>query len=164
MKPMPENLKPARSVEEARSLGRNGGIKSGETRRKKRDMKKALISLMEMPISPAEDGLTEMMDEMSIPADDRDRMMAILVAMFREAVYNGNVKAAEFIRDTIGAGAAAEERKAKMKLERERFELEKSKSVLTGEGMPIILNVRPEPPKDAGKEEPKVDPNGTAAD
>lgn len=161
MKGKPDNLKPARSVDEARTLGRNGGIKSGETRRKKRDMKKALESLMEMPITNGEEELSAMMEQMGIPKDEQNRMMAILIAMFREAVYNGNVKAAEFIRDTIGAGAMAEERKEKIKLERERLELEKARSVQSGEGMPVILNVRPEMPNDV--QTAKDDQNETAA-
>lgn len=36
-----ENLKPIRSESEAREKGRNGGIKSGEARRRKRDAQKA---------------------------------------------------------------------------------------------------------------------------
>lgn len=160
MKGKPDNLKPARSVDEARTMGRNGGIKSGETRRKKRDMKKALESLMEMPISNGEEELSAMMEQMGIPKDEQNRMMAILIAMFREAV-SGNVKAAEFIRDTIGAGAIAEERKEKIKLERERLELEKARSVQSGEGMPVILNVRPEMPKDV--QTAKDDQNEAAA-
>lgn len=156
MKGKPDNLKPARSVDEARTLGRNGGIKSGESRRKKRDMKKVLESLMEMPISAKEVDLILMMDEMEIPTDDRTRSMAVLVAMFKEAVYNGNVRAAEFIRDTAGDGALAEERKEKLKLDRARFELEKQKSTQSGEGMPVIINVRPE------KAEPEqTNQNGT---
>ena len=140
----PENLKPFQSTEEARQKGSNGGVKSGQTRRKKRDMKVALEYLMEMPISAGEENLNEMMNQMEIPEDDRSRMMAMLVSMFREAVYNGNVKAAEFIRDTVGAGAIFKERKEKLKLERERFELEKKAMTESGEGMPIIVNVRPQ--------------------
>lgn len=46
----PENLKPVQSKEEARERGRNGGIKSGEARRKKRDMKAELLLILDEPI------------------------------------------------------------------------------------------------------------------
>ena len=42
-----DNLRPIQSTEEARELGRKGGIKSGETRREKATMKKALEMLLD---------------------------------------------------------------------------------------------------------------------
>ena len=46
----PQNLKPVQSTEEARERGRNGGIKSGEVRRKKKDMKAELLLVLDEPI------------------------------------------------------------------------------------------------------------------
>lgn len=43
-----ENLKPVQSTEEARELGRKGGIASGEARRKKKSMRETLEILLEM--------------------------------------------------------------------------------------------------------------------
>jgi hypothetical protein len=45
----PENLKTLTSSE-AREIGRIGGIKSGEARRKKRDMKAELLLILDVPI------------------------------------------------------------------------------------------------------------------
>ena len=42
-----ENLKPVQSKEEARELGRKGGIASGEARREKATMKKTLEMLLD---------------------------------------------------------------------------------------------------------------------
>lgn len=146
-----DNLHPPRSTEEARERGQKGGVKSGDARRKKRDMKKTLVYLLDLPISAGEEEVITMMDEMTIPQDDRNRMMALIVSMYKEATYNGNVKAAEFIRDVIGAGAVAEDRKAKLKLDRERFDMEKAAMAEVGEGMPVIINVRPQPDQDEPK-------------
>ena len=44
----PENLDPVRTKEEAKKRGRNGGIKSGEARRNKRDAKNAMNLLLNM--------------------------------------------------------------------------------------------------------------------
>ena len=42
-----ENLKPVQSKEEARELGRKGGIRSGEVRREKATMKKTLEMMLD---------------------------------------------------------------------------------------------------------------------
>lgn len=73
------NLKPIRSKEEARERGRKGGIKSGETRRKRKTLKEELLTLLE----------TEEYNK------------KISLAMIHEAEL-GNVKAFNTIRDTIG--------------------------------------------------------------
>ena len=72
------NLKPIRSKEEAREKGRKGGIKSGETRRKRKSLKEELLTLLE----------TEEYNK------------KISLAMIHEAEL-GNVKAFNTIRDTI---------------------------------------------------------------
>ena len=43
-------LKPVRTKEEARERGRNGGIKSGEARRAKKNMRETAKALMAMSV------------------------------------------------------------------------------------------------------------------
>ena len=74
-----QNLKPIRSEKEAREKGKQGGIKSGEARRKRKTLRDELIALLE----------TEKYNE------------KISLAMIKEAI-GGNTKAFEVIRDTIG--------------------------------------------------------------
>ena len=79
-----DNLIPVRSEEEAREKGRKGGIKSGESRRKRKTLKEELLALLE----------------------DGDTQNRISVALVQEAL-NGNkagsvTKAFEVLRDTIG--------------------------------------------------------------
>lgn len=76
-----ENLIPnsARSPEELREMGRKGGIKSGETRRRKKTFKQELEWLLE----------------------ENNNQKNITLALIKQAL-EGNTKAFEVIRDTVG--------------------------------------------------------------
>ena len=84
---MSDNLIPVRTAEEAREKGRNGGIKSGEARRAKKTMRDMLDYLLEKEIKTNKGDMTT--------------MEAIMVSMIAKA-SKGDVRATEFIRDTIG--------------------------------------------------------------
>lgn len=75
----PQNLKPIRTTERARELGRLGGKASGEARRKKADIQAAVLEMLG-------DGAT---------------LEQLVEAMCKEAL-KGNVQAAVFLRDTAG--------------------------------------------------------------
>ena len=94
-----KNLKPVRTKEEAKERGRNGGVKSGEARRRKRDMKSAAALLLDMAAWGP--NMQAQMEQMGIGEDDMTNQMAVLVSMLVEAQH-GNVRAAEFLRDTAG--------------------------------------------------------------
>lgn len=76
-----ENLKPVtkRSKEEAREISKKGGIRSGEVRRERKKLKEELLLLLS--------------------EGDNNRRMSL--AIFERAL-NGDTKAFEVIRDTIG--------------------------------------------------------------
>ena len=74
-----KNLKPVKTKKEARERGRAGGIKSGKVRKARKTLKEELLLLLE-------NGNTQ---------------EKISLAMIQEAL-NGNTKAFEVIRDTIG--------------------------------------------------------------
>lgn len=76
-----ENLKPVtkRTKNEAREISKKGGIKSGEVRRERKKLKEELLLLLS--------------------EGDNNRRMSI--AIFERAL-NGDTKAFEVIRDTIG--------------------------------------------------------------
>ena len=73
------NLIPCKSGEEARTRGRNGGIKSGTAKRARKTLKEELLLLL----------------------SSGNTQEKISLALIQEAL-NGNVKAFESIRDTIG--------------------------------------------------------------
>lgn len=74
-----KNLKPIRSVNEAREMGKVGGVASGKARRERKTLKEELIALLKTG----------------------DNQTKLSVALLSSAL-NGNVKAFEVIRDTIG--------------------------------------------------------------
>lgn len=86
-----ENLKPFdsnQSREKAKINGRKGGIKSGESKRAKKSMREMLDYLLEKEINNRQ-------------GEKVNTQEAITLALLKQAL-NGNVKAYEVIRDTIG--------------------------------------------------------------
>ena len=73
------NLKPIRTKSEARERGRKGGIKSGEVRRERKTLKEELIVLLQQ-------------------GNTQEKISLALL----EKAMNGDTKAYEIIRDTIG--------------------------------------------------------------
>ena len=80
-----QNLKPIRSVSEAREKGKNGGKKSGETRRRKRTLREIMEAYGQVVHA---EGMTE---------DER-----LVIAQYKKAIEKGDTLAAIFIRDTKG--------------------------------------------------------------
>ena len=76
-----KNLKPVttRSKEEAREISKKGGIRSGEVRRERRKLKEELLLLLS--------------------EGDNNRKMSLAILT---RAMNGDTKAFEVIRDTIG--------------------------------------------------------------
>ena len=74
------------SPEEARAHGRKGGLASGVARREKKTLRQCLEALLAAPSDEVE-GLS-----------NRE---ALAVALFKKA-YEGDVRAAAVIRDTVG--------------------------------------------------------------
>lgn len=86
-----ENLIPTnrRSKEEARELGRKGGIKSGKARKEKADFKKRCQIWMETEVTKDKEGN---------PVTGADLMIAVA----GKEIKNGSAKFWELMRDTAG--------------------------------------------------------------
>ena len=101
-----ENLIPfsQRSKEEASEMGRRGGVSSGETRRAQKTMREMLKTIVDSDLTGEEAGrklehnLQKAGLHKRLPNNYRS---GLAVAMLQKAL-NGSVKAAEFIRDTLG--------------------------------------------------------------
>lgn len=96
-----ENLIPMseRSKEEVRKIASKGGINSGKTRRKQKNMKEALNLLLGLEVSsPA---VRDKMKKLGLEDDELTNEMALMVAMMNKAMQ-GDKGCAEFIRDTSG--------------------------------------------------------------
>jgi hypothetical protein len=92
-----DNLIPAnkRSLEEARELGREGGIKSGQVRKKKKEAKKIIEAIME---SKAPESLIKKFKELYPDYDSKTIEDICNMAMIRR-IMAGNVRAYEAVYD-----------------------------------------------------------------
>ena len=98
-----ENLDKITTVEEAREKGRKGGQKSAESRRKKRAMAETMEIILTMPLK---EGMFDDIESVTSNAEFEKRNVtvqdAIIAAQAKKAM-KGDTRAAEFIRDLIGA-------------------------------------------------------------
>lgn len=115
-----KNLKPVRSKEEARERGKKGGIKSGETRRRKAALRNTMNRLLTMQAEVK--GLS---DVLRADGGESTYEEIIAMAMIQQASL-GNVKAYQAIMKTVGqtekSEADLEEQKSKVELNRARKE------------------------------------------
>ena len=127
-----KNLKPlgdgSRTKEEEREIQSKGGKKSGEVRRRKRDMKKAAKLLLDMPVSSKQATFRAIMASFGIPEEEADYNMGVLAAMLLQA-SNGNVKAATFLRDTAGENPSVRLREEELRLKKKEFEFQKQQKL-----------------------------------
>jgi hypothetical protein len=97
-----QNLKPYNKTdniltsEEAKRRGRNGAKKSAEVRRQRKTMKDTILDLIQKEVSTEQYG-----GDSSILGDKATLQEIILASMIREA-SNGDTKAMQLLRDTIG--------------------------------------------------------------
>lgn len=102
-----QNLK-VLSPSEARENGRKGGLASAEARRKKRAMRENLQELLAMPIDEGDladitaAGSLKILEGLNLTVQEK-----ILLEVILKAVA-GDVRAAEFIRDTVEGKPAAQ--------------------------------------------------------
>ena len=99
-----DNLIPMseRSKEEVREIARRGGIKSGETRRRKKTMKENLELLLTMSVGKGEKADIENGENIKDYAKENVTVeQAMLIAQIQKAL-KGDALAFEMIRDLIG--------------------------------------------------------------
>ena len=98
--------------ENAAAKGSRGGVKSGQTRRKKKKLKDSLKTILEL--EPSERN-KQKMASLGIAEDDMTNEMLIAVAAFQKAA-GGDVRAMEFVRDMTGQETVSKLDRAKIKL------------------------------------------------
>lgn len=109
----PENLKPVRSTDEAKKKGRNGGIKSGETRRRQRDARAAAKLILSLPCAET---MEKNLRTMLVDEKDFTNRVALFARAYAQAM-TGDVRAMEFIIRIAGETPEQE-------LDEKRFENE----------------------------------------
>lgn len=134
-----ENLKPQnkRPKSEQREIARQGGIASGKARRRKRTMKEAAKLILGLPVNGEQ---AVLLAQYGIEEKDRTNITLIMAKAVQMAA-NGNLKAAEFVRDIIGESP-------KMQLLEKRLEAlaeeKEATHLLSTEWVDAILNIEEE--------------------
>lgn len=111
------NLKPVRSEREARELGRKGGKKSGEARRRKAALRDTMNRLLTMQVNV--EGLSDVIRADS--GEDTTYEDVITMAMIQQAMI-GDVKAYQAIMKVVGQTERSEE-----DLEEQRIRTDRAK-------------------------------------
>lgn len=109
-----ENLIPMdeRTENEQREIARKGGKKSGEARRRKKDMKAKMKLLLSLQPTTSQ---SELLAEIGVPEEDADNEMLLLVAMFQAATEDRDTKAFDKVMDVLGKTVQREELTLKKK-------------------------------------------------
>ena len=95
-----DNLVPMneRTEAEQREIARKGGVASGKARRRKRTMREAAQVILNAPANTEQ---SELLKKYGIEERDCTNLMVLIVKAVQMAM-DGNLKAAEFVRDTLG--------------------------------------------------------------
>lgn len=97
-----KDLIPVRSKEEAKARGRNGGLKSGESRRQKKNMREMAKSLMEASVSKQMGNVRDTLKRMGIDENDMTYQAAVVVRMIQKAMVDGDVNAVRVLCELTG--------------------------------------------------------------
>ena len=91
------------SSDEARELGRRGGIASGAARRRRKALREALDVYISLPVQDKR-SLNRLL-RVGVDEDDADTQMLIISSLVQRAI-DGNVRAAKLIFDLVGYDSA----------------------------------------------------------
>lgn len=95
-----KNLIPASSTDEARERGKNGGIASGEARRRKKAMSEMAERVLAAPM-PVSKKTEDQLIQFGFEVNDANVQLMSLLAVARNAA-KGDLAALTFLRDTAG--------------------------------------------------------------
>lgn len=142
-----ENLKKGKATQfksgkDAVENGRKAGVASGASRRRKRAMHQAAAMLLNTQIPMNERGpfmgtVKTLLKTFGYTPDDATYQDALLAGIMLEAM-KGDVRAAEFIRDTAGESPALDIRKAELKMRQEELKFKQEQS--SGAAAPGAVN------------------------
>ena len=142
-----ENLKKGKATQfksgkDAVENGRKAGVASGASRRRKRAMRQAAAMLLNTQIPMNERGpfmgtVKTLLKTFGYTPDDATYQDALLAGIMLEAM-KGDVRAAEFIRDTAGESPALDIRKAELKMRQEELKFKQEQS--SGAAAPGAVN------------------------
>ena len=142
-----ENLKKGKATQfksgkDAVENGRKAGVASGASRRRKRAMRQAAAMLLNTQIPMNERGpfmgtVKTLLKTFGYTPDDATYQDALLAGIMLEAM-KGDVRAAEFIRDTAGERPALDIRKTYSTMRQEELKFKQEQS--SGAAAPGAVN------------------------
>ena len=94
------DLKPIRTTEEAKKRGRNGGIKSGEARRAKKNMRETAKTLMQMAVVGEKN--QKNLEAFGIPKEDQNYQTAVVVRLLQKALVEGDTSSTRLLAELTG--------------------------------------------------------------
>ena len=95
-----DNLKPVTSSDEAKKRGRNGGIKSGQTRRARKQARECMEIILKSKVTKEEH--IEILSRMGIKEKDQQNIMLLMAALFYKGVSTGDSNAIKAVLDISG--------------------------------------------------------------
>ena len=95
-----DNLKPVRSVEEAREKGRKGGIASGKARREKRDRKQMASDLLDLTMQGA--GVDKIKKFFGMKDIELNAYQVTVLSCLMKAMQKGDTNALEKLLKIAG--------------------------------------------------------------
>ena len=94
------NLKPVRTVEEAKKKGRKGGIKSQQVQRERRNAKECMNMILKMKATGK--NAKKLMENMGIADADQQNIMLLMATLFAKATSTGDPSAIKSILEIAG--------------------------------------------------------------
>lgn len=94
------NLKPVTSSDEAKERGRNGGIKSGQARRARKQARECMEIILKSKVT--EEKHIEILSRMDIKEKDRQNIMLLMASLFYKGVSTGDSNTVKAILEISG--------------------------------------------------------------
>ena len=94
------NLKPVKSSDEAKKRGRNGGIKSGQTRRARKQARECMEMILKSNVTK-EDHIN-ILSSMGIKKEDQQNIMLLMASLFYKGVSTGDGNTIKAILEISG--------------------------------------------------------------
>lgn len=113
-----------RTKSEQRELTSKAGKASGEARRRKKSMKQAMNTLLNLPVSETNKAKLK---RLGVEPSEADNQMLVMVSAMQQAL-NGNVRAMEFIASITGNIAMSEAERERNKIEKKRLKIEEQQA------------------------------------
>ena len=131
-----ENLKKGKATqfqsgEEAAKSGQKGGVASGASRRRRKAMKQAVNTLLGAGLDTSEGEFLEIirLRLMALGINEEDATFQdVLLAGIMLKAMKGDVRAAEFIRDTVGENPTLAIRKQELQLRKKELQLKEEQA------------------------------------